>query len=247
MPSSAPAAFTGFPRQTVKFLKDLKANNEREWFNPRKADYEQYVRDPMVVLVSVVNERLRKVAVEYVVPDAKKALYRLYRDTRFSKDKTPYKTNVSAYFQRKGYARHAGPGFYTQLDHTGKVGIAGGLYMAGPEEIKAIREAIVKDVKGFEKIFAGRKLAGLMGKVQGEALKRAPKGFESNDNEYVRMKQWYFWTELEAKYTSSADLPKLITERIEAMLPACEWIHDVLQAAAGHDTDNRPKRPEPMF
>jgi uncharacterized protein (TIGR02453 family) len=239
--------FSGFPRQATKFLKDLTANNERDWFQPRKADYEQHVRDPMLLLVTAVNDRLRKVAIDYVVPDPKKALYRIYRDTRFSKDKTPYKTNVSAYFQRKGYAKNMGPGFYMQLDYTGRVGIAGGIYMVGPDEMKAIREAIARSPKAFAKLAASKKLQSLMGEIKGEALKRPAKGFEQVESPYVRMKQWYYWTELEPKFAASRELPKLIEQRIEAMLPVCEWIHDTLQAAVAQDADNRPRRPEPMF
>lgn len=251
MPKSAtvtPSTFSGFPRQAVKFLKDLKANNDRDWFTPRKPEYEQNVRGPMELLVAAVNQRLSKVAVEYVVPEPRKAIYRIYRDTRFSKDKTPYKTNVSAYFQRKGYAKNMGPGFYMQLDHTGRVGIAGGIYMVEPEAMKGIREAIAKDPKGFSKLVSGKKLVSLMGEIKGESLKRPAKGFESVESPYVRMKQWYYWTELEPAQTLSRELPKQLVQRMEAMVPVCEWIHTVLQAvAAEKGGDDRPKRPDPMF
>lgn len=241
-----PTKFPGFTKESLSFFRQLAKNNDRDWFTPRKDVYQEKCVAPMLQLVAAVNERLAKIAVEYVVPEPKRAIYRLYRDTRFSKDKTPYKTHIAAYFQRKGYARHRGPGFYVQISPAG-VGIAGGIYMVEPDEIKAIRTAIAADPKGFDKVACGKKLTAALGPLKGDSLKRPPKGFETPDNPHVRMKQWYYWHETDPAEALTPALPKLITTQIELMLPMCEWLHEVLAAATAQDNENKPKRPAPMF
>src|SRR5258706_8434221 len=103
--------FAGFSKKMPAFFRGLERNNTREWFASRKELFEAEVRGPMVELVGLVNEELRKFAIDNVVADPKRAIYRLYRDTRFSKDKTPCKTHIGATFPRKGLANQAGAGF----------------------------------------------------------------------------------------------------------------------------------------
>lgn len=241
-------SFQGFPRACLTFLRQLEKNNERDWFTPRKAEYEEKCRAPMEAFVAAVNARLAKTAVEYVVPEPKKAIYRIYRDTRFSKDKTPYKTHVAAYFQRKGYARHMGPGFYVQVSPKG-LGIAGGIYMVEPEQMKAIRAEIARDPAHAVKLLSAKKLVAAVGEVKGDALKKTPPEFAALPEPaqlLARMKQWYYWHELPAEKALTREAVKLITDRIALMLPMCEWVHEVLTRASG-DPEDRPKRPEPMF
>ena len=95
----------------IQFFRSLKRNNRREWFQPRKHLYEQQVKEPMLELVSAINGELMKFAPDYVT-DPKKALFRIYRDTRFSADKTPYKTHVAASFWRRGADHTGAGGFY---------------------------------------------------------------------------------------------------------------------------------------
>ena len=245
----APPPFTGFPPEALRFLRQLARHNDRDWFTPRKGEFEAYCRVPMEALVAAVNERIKRFAVQYAVAEPKKALYRIYRDTRFSKDKTPYKTHVAAHFSRRGYARNAGPGFYVQVSPEG-FGIAGGLYMAGPEELRAVRTALAADVAGWEKVACGRRLVAAMGEVQGASLTRPPRGFEhvagTPAERWVRMKQWFCWREADPEAVLSPLLVRAISERIEAMVPMCEWLHAAL-ARGGGDEEHRPVRPEPMF
>ena len=105
-----PSGFPGFPPEAPKFLRSLKRNNRREWFQPRKHLYEQHVQGPMLELVAALNAGLARFAPDYVT-DPKKAIFRIYRDTRFSHDKTPYKTHIAATFlaarRRGGWERAA--------------------------------------------------------------------------------------------------------------------------------------------
>src|SRR5207244_3382352 len=103
--------FPGFPSEALTFLRGLARNNRRDWFQPRKEIFETKVKAPMIELVEAVNAELLKFAPDYI-NDPKKAIYRIYRDTRFSPDKTPYKTHIAAVFPRRGLDRQAGAGFY---------------------------------------------------------------------------------------------------------------------------------------
>lgn len=99
-----------FPSEALTFLRGLARNNDREWFNARKETFETKLKAPMLAFIEAINAELMDFAPEHVT-DPKKAFYRIYRDTRFSADKTPYKTHIAAIFPRKGLEKHAGAGF----------------------------------------------------------------------------------------------------------------------------------------
>src|ERR1700709_527546 len=99
------ASFAGFSPAALTFFKQLEKNNTREWFIPRKEKFEELVRRPMLELIALINDDLRRLAVYYVTEPAK-ALYRIHRDTRFSKDKTPYKDHLGAMFPRQGLSKN---------------------------------------------------------------------------------------------------------------------------------------------
>src|ERR1700758_5055816 len=126
-----------FPPEALTFFRQLARNNDRDWFQPRKEIFEATVKAPMIELVERINGELAKFAPEYI-NDPKKAVYRIYRDTRFSADKTPYKTHIAAVFPKRGSGRETGAGFYFHLSPK-SIGIAAGAYMPGPEELLAIR------------------------------------------------------------------------------------------------------------
>src|SRR4051794_30819468 len=184
--------FTGFPPQGLSFFRQLARNNRRDWFQPRKALYDEHVRGPMLELVERVNDDLRSFAADHVTEPAK-AVYRIYRDTRFSKDKTPYKTHIAAIFPRPGLPRHAGAGFYFSVSHTG-VEVAGGMYMPGPEELTAVRQALVREDKSFRRLVAAPALRRLLGELQGTSLARVPRGYDPEHPaaDLLRRKQFFF-------------------------------------------------------
>src|SRR4051812_33866160 len=197
--------FPGFSKKMPTFFRALKKNNTREWFTPRKELFEADVRAPMIELVGLINEDLKKFALDNAVADPKRAIYRPYRDTRFSKDKTPYKTHVGATFPRRGLPKHAGAGFYFGVSHE-RVEVAGGMYMPGPEELAAVRRAMVADAGRFLKLVGDRALVRKMGTLQGEKLKRPPKGFEDappGAAELLRHKALYFYVTLDPKLALS--------------------------------------------
>src|SRR5262245_45663853 len=109
--------FAGFPEEGLKFLRSLKRNNNRDWFQTHKSNYEEFVKKPMEELVLALASDFSKIAPE-IVATPKASIFRIYRDTRFSKDKSPYKTHVAASFPPKGLAKHQGGGLYLHIAPT---------------------------------------------------------------------------------------------------------------------------------
>jgi uncharacterized protein (TIGR02453 family) len=248
-----PAPFPGFPKQAMTFFRRLATNNAREWFQPRKAAYEEHVRGPMLELAALVAEDLRAFAVDHVV-EPKRAVYRIHRDTRFSNDKTPYKTHVAAMFPRAGLPKHAGAGFYFSVSHE-QVEIAGGMYMPGPPELAAVRRAIAADGPRFRTLLADKSLRRHAGGLLGARLARVPRGFDADHPaaDLLRLKQLYFDVTLPAQSALAPSIHKEITTRFRAMAPVVHFLNEAALAALQADDadagsgDAIPKRPAPMF
>lgn len=224
------AKFGGFPAGALAFLKGIQKNNNRDWFEKNKANYEQYVRDGMYGLVEAVDQDLLDYAPEYIT-DPKKAVYRIYRDVRFAKDKTPYKTNVAASWYRQNLGKNETAGFYVQLD-TKELFIGGGIYMPQAATLKTLRAYIADRHEPLREILAAKPLKTLLGTLQGEPAKRTPKGYLPGHpaEDLLRHKMYIVWTTLppEVAYT-----PKLVTEvskRFRAMAPFIEYLNGALRA-----------------
>jgi uncharacterized protein (TIGR02453 family) len=224
------ARFAGFSEAMPEFFRQLEKNNNREWFQAHKTVYEESVRAPMEELVEAVNRELATFAPEHV-NDPKRAIYRIYRDTRFSNDKTPYKTHMGAIFPRRGLEKHGGAGYYFQVSAQG-VGVAGGVYMPGKEDLGIIRNHIAAGYGGFERLVTAKKLTNLLGPLQGEGLSRPPKGFSADQPgiEWIKKKQWYYYIELEpALALGKAVLPEIV-KRFQAVRDFLEWMNEPLIA-----------------
>ena len=139
-----------FTSDTLKFLRALKRNNDREWFRRRKDEYERHVRAPMLAVIEQLARDFQRFAPE-LVASPKASLYRIYRDTRFSEDKTPLKTNAAAVFPWKGLARHEGAGLHFEIA-PGWVWIGGGMYAPQPAHLVKVREHIVATWGGHRAI-----------------------------------------------------------------------------------------------
>ena len=221
--------FPGFSPEAVKFLRSLKRNNRREWFQPRKEIYESRLKAPMIELVESVNAELVRFAPDYI-NDPKKAIYRIYRDTRFSPDKTPYKTHIAAIFPRRGLGRQSGAGLYFHIS-TESLGIAAGSYMPGPEELFGIRTWLTANHQVFRRAAKGPEK--LMGKLHGDSLTRSPKGFDPEHAaaDLVRMKQWLYWTELDLKVVETPRLQQEIVKRFRVCAPVVEMLNAAFNSA----------------
>jgi uncharacterized protein (TIGR02453 family) len=215
-----------FPPEAIKFLKGLEKNNTREWFQPRKETFETKLKEPMLAFVESINAELLKFAPEHIT-EPKKAVYRIYRDTRFSKDKTPYKTHLGAIFPRRGLGKDAAAGFYFHVSSK-EVGVACGAYAPGPEQLLKIRRFIADNHKLFRREIKG------MGSLQGSTLTRVPKGFDAEHPaaELIKMKQWYWWVELDPALATSPKLKGEIAKRFRAMAPRVELLNKPLLKSA---------------
>src|SRR5262247_320802 len=132
--------FLAFPKEGLQFLRTLKRNNNREWFQEHKSIYENSLKQPMSDLIAALAEDFQKFAPE-MAASSKTSAYRIYRDTRFSNDKSPYKTHIAAVFPRSGLGKHEGAGFYLHIAPE-EVLIAGGLYKPSSEDLNAVRNHI---------------------------------------------------------------------------------------------------------
>lgn len=246
------ATFPGFPKQALAFFRQLARNNKREWFQTHKAQYEKHVLNPTLELCTMVIDDLRGFAADHA-GEPKKSLFRIHRDTRFSKDKTPYKTHVAAVFPRAGMGRTTCAGFYFALSRE-SFEIAAGMYMPGPEELTAVRAAIAKDNgKALLILLAAPGLRKQAGKLLGEMLARVPRGYDADHPaaDLLRMKQWYFDVTLPASAALEPSIGRHITTRFRAMAPLVNYLNNVALAAAreadADGVDAIPKRPAPMF
>lgn len=240
-----------FSPKALSFFRRLQKNNDRQWFAPRKDVFEAECRGPMLELVRWLNDRLRGFAVDHVA-DPARAVYRIYRDTRFGKDKTPYKTHVGALFPRRGLPKNACAGFYVGVSHKG-VEVAGGMYMPGPDELAAVRAVIAADPKRAARRLEDKAVAKLVGPLQGDQLARLPKGFDADPasplGSLLRRKQLYHFVMLDADLATTPKLGKEVARRFEAMVRMVDYLNDAVLAAkaAEEPSDARPKRPDPMF
>src|SRR5205814_2689842 len=141
-----------FPKESLQFLRSLKRNNNRGWFQKHKSIYEQHIKQPMTDLIDALAAEFQLFAPE-MLASPKVSAYRIYRDTRFSKDKSPYKTHVAAVFPRAGLDKHAGAGLYLHVAPT-EAFIGGGLYMPSPEELNAVRHQLDHHSAEFVKIIS---------------------------------------------------------------------------------------------
>ena len=158
-----------------RFLAELKDNNDRDWFEANKPRYEADVLEPALAFIEDFEPHLREIS-PHLRADARRvggSLFRIYRDTRFSKDKTPYKTTAGIYFRHERYKEVRTPGFYLHLA-PGDVFAGGGIWHPDTKTVNAIRTAIARDPDGWRDATASVKLG------QGDALKRVPQGFDKD-------------------------------------------------------------------
>jgi len=191
-----------FPPDTVRFLRALKRNNRREWFQPRKQEYEANVRAPMIAIIEQLAIDFRAFAPE-IVASPTISLYRVYRDTRFSPDKTPYKTHVAASFPWRGLPKHAGAGMYFHVSPD-EIWIGGGMYAPQPPQLHAVREHIAANLRRFRRIIEARPFKTMFDGLEGEKLQRVPRGFPNDHEaaEWLKHRQFLAAVERPAAFAS---------------------------------------------
>ncbi len=217
-----------FSEAAVTFLRGLKRNNNREWFDARKQTYETELKAPMLALVEEVNEALTGFAPEFVRP-APKIVMRIYRDIRFSKNKDPYKTNLAAWWARQGLEKTSGAGFYFHFSPD-EVMVAAGCYMPERDQLLAIRRHLSEHGERYRKIVAQKKVTSTFEPFDGLKTARPPKGFAADDPaiDLIMQKQWGLRAELQVSDATSPGLVKKITERFKLALPLVEFLNEAM-------------------
>ena len=221
-------AFSAFPQESLHFLRALKRNNNREWFQEHKSIYEQHIKQPMADLIDALAGEFQQFAPE-MVASTKVSAYRIHRDTRFSKNKAPYKTHVAAVFPHSGLGKHEGAGFYLHIAPS-ELLIGGGLYMPLPEDLNALRSHIADHHERFHAIVAGRQFRRMFGGLSGEQLSRPPRGFPKDHPaaEYLKYKQFLAGRNLPPETATTPRFYKEVVGTFRAMLPFIRFLNEPL-------------------
>lgn len=217
----------GIHQSGFDFLNLLKQNNNRDWFNEHKSAFQQEFQ----LVETFAEALLEKLSMHDLIetPSGKKSLYRIYRDTRFSNDKTPYKTHWSGSFKRATKQRRGG--YYFHIEQ-GNSFIAGGFFGPVPQDLKLIRDDIAFDDTPLRQILKSKSFVSMFGTLQGEQLKSAPKGFATDHEaiDLLRYKQYL----LIRRFTDEAVLDSSFLEEanktFKAMRPFFDYMSEVLSA-----------------
>jgi uncharacterized protein (TIGR02453 family) len=226
---------THFSNEAIKFLRGLKRNNDRAWFEERRAIYERELKTPMLALISEINEAMVDFAPMHVRPP-QKIMMRIYRDIRFSKNKQPYKTHVSGWWARDGLEKTSGGGFYFHMSPE-EVFVAAGVYMPEREQLLAIRRYLAEHHKEFRALMKAKKLRTLMTEFDGASLTRAPKGFPEDHPaiDLLKNRQWGVSAKLPGEMATKASLVKEVVQRFKVAAPVIALLNEPLVG--------KPKRP----
>lgn len=212
-------------KSNLDFLKKLGKNNNRDWFQANKELYTQSHENAIGFADAVLTELQKHDNIE--TPSGKKSLFRIYKDTRFSKDKTPYKTHWGCHFKRA--TKQLRGGFYVHIE-PGNSFVGGGFWAPNPDDLKRIRVELAADADEFRKIISSKKFKDTFGELKGDKVKTAPKGF-SKDHENIdllRYKQYVISKPFSDKEILSDDFYKKVNDVFTAMRPFFNYMSEVL-------------------
>jgi len=214
----------------VKFLRALKRHNTREWFNAHKSDYESHVRAPMLAVIERLAIDFPRIAPELIA--SPRSMYRIYRDTRFSPDKTPYKTHVSAAFSHRTLPKQESAGLYFHLA-ADQLWIGGGLYAPQGPQLARIREHIAANLGRFRSLVEAPALQR-MGGITGSRLKRVPRGFPLDHEaaDYLRLKQYMVGAQLAPTLALSPRFYSSLVRRFTVLSPFIQFLNTPLASSA---------------
>ena len=224
-----------FNPAALRFFRGLAAHNDKQWFEAHRSDYEQEVRDPMYELIEEMFARFRGFAPE-IGGDPKRSMFRLNRDTRFSKDKSPYKTHAACWFHHRGASRRVGSdgdqgsaGFYFHLEPGGRSMLGAGIWMPPRSQLNRIRDAIAEKPAPFDRMARAipRRFGGL---EEYSVLKRMPRGYPEDHPaaKWLRYQSFTSGRSLADADVTGKRLTTLLTREYEALLPLVRWVNGAL-------------------
>jgi uncharacterized protein (TIGR02453 family) len=214
----------------LKFLRGIARNNDREWFTPRKAIFEAELKEPMLAIIRKVTDAMMDFAPAFVRP-AEKCLFRIYRDTRFSHDKRPYKTHVAAWWSHHGMEKTSGAGYYFHISAT-EVVIAAGAYMPEKEQLAAIRHWLLDHHREFRKLLQKPAVRRTFAEFEGNALTRPPKGFpcEHPALDLIQCRQWGLSTALPTAAALKPDFAATLIHHFRLAAPVVDALNTPIAA-----------------
>ena len=214
-------AITRIPTSTFTFFNELKHNNNRDWFNGNKDRYKEEHQTVKGFISSLVDQMNTHDVIE------SHKLFRIYRDVRFSKDKTPYKTHWSASFTREGVYRRGG--YYLAIG-PGNTFVGGGFYNPNKEDLALIRKKIDQEPDQWRKVLEDPDFLKTFGELQGETVKTAPKGYTKDHPaiDLLRYKQMYVFRHFSDEEATSSDFLAQANETFKALRPFFDHMTDVL-------------------
>jgi uncharacterized protein (TIGR02453 family) len=212
---------------TLTFLGNLAGNNNKPWFEEHRDDYER-AKQNVEEIAGVILESLAKTEPEFRELKAKNCVFRIYRDVRFSKDKSPYKSNMGAHFSKHG---KSGPtsGYYMHIE-PGKCYVGGGIWMPEASVLKVIRQEIDYNFAEFRDIVEGKAFTHMFGQLDGEKLKTPPKGYDADNAaiEYLKMKSFVAGKSFTDEQATSAHFVKDCTNVFATLRPMLDFINRAL-------------------
>lgn len=230
---SSGSEFRGFGPDALRFLRGLRRNNRRDWFERNRGRYEGEVRDPMRALVEEMDVRLARFAPE-ITGDPRRSVFRIHRDVRFSSDKSPYKTNAACQFYHHDAGRGAGQdaegagaGLYFQVED-GASFVAGGLWMPARPTLDRIRDALADHPEALDAIVRAPGFRRRFGTLDQEAmLSRLPRGYPPGHpaERWLRYRSFTATRMLTEREVQSPRLPALLERDFTALLPLVRWLN----------------------
>ena len=230
------AGFGGFRPAAFRFLRDLERNNEKAWFEANRDAYERQVREPMRLLVETLDARLGAIAPE-IVGDPKRSMFRIHRDVRFSRNKSPYKTNAGLWLYHRDAGRKVGTvgegggaGLYFHIDPT-TCFMAGGLWMPARPALVRIREGIAAQPTALARLTSTpgfrRRFDGLSEEVK---LSRVPRGFPPDQPaaEWLKLQSFTARASIERSVVTSPRLVDRLCRDFELLVPLVRWLNRAL-------------------
>jgi uncharacterized protein (TIGR02453 family) len=226
--STAPAYFRP---EALKFLRGLEKHNDREWFNQRKPLYEAELKEPMLAVIRKITDAMLEFAPSHVRP-AEKSLFRIYRDTRFSNNKLPYKTHVAAWWSHTGMDKTSGAGYYFQVSPKGVI-VAAGAYMPEKDQLAAIRHWLLDNHAEFRKLLSKPAVRKTFKEFEGEALTRPPKGFppEHPAIDLIKYKQWGLSATLAAETALETSFAATVVRHFKLLAPVVDALNTPIAAS----------------
>jgi uncharacterized protein (TIGR02453 family) len=217
-----------FSADSLRFLRALKRNNDREWFRARRDDYDRLVRGPMIRVIEQLAIDFGGFAPE-LVASPKTSLYRVYRDTRFSEDKSPLKTQVSASFRWRGLPKGGGAGLYVEVNPRW-TWMGGGFYSPDGPQLVRIRTHLSGTYPEIHRIVRTAAFKRVLGTLDGDRLSRLPRGFAADDPaaEYLKYKHFLAGREFPAAFATTPAFYPALLETYRAAMPLIRFLNEPL-------------------